>query len=220
MPKIISGGGRPPISKTFLGGATVSVAAKSLYTFTGFNFDVADQSRIIVISVIAGRPAGSSISSVTIGGVAATIVQQYYHALGTMHGICYAAVPAGTSGTVAVQLSGNTADSGCRILGMAIYNARNVAPVGSWQDITSPYNSSGITTAAGGTVIVSSQATFINGGTTTSWTNLTLDQNINGGTTLGASMASLLTTTALSGYVTTATPGSTNASTNMGLVFT
>lgn len=80
----------------------------SSYTFSSVNFGTADSNRYIIIG-IASRKSGTttSISSVTIGGVSATITkQQVNNATNTnVSGIAIANVPTGTSGNIVVTFA-------------------------------------------------------------------------------------------------------------------
>lgn len=92
---------------------TGAVASK---TFSGVSLGAADPNRIIVITGCFGTAAGGeSISSATIGGVAATIgTGGGYGGSGDdgMSRIFWAKVPTGTTGDVVINFSGNATD-GC-----------------------------------------------------------------------------------------------------------
>lgn len=83
--------------------------AQSTYTFTGVDFGDADSERYIIVGISTRKAGtGGSISSVTIGGVSATITQQVTNTAGSNNstvGIAIAKVPSGSSGSVVITLS-------------------------------------------------------------------------------------------------------------------
>jgi hypothetical protein len=104
IPGIVSIGGMGTAklsSYAFQGTASSSTNASS-YTFSSQPFGSAASDRIVIVG-IAGNSGSSSISSVTIGGVNATIVVQSTGSLNIA--IAAAAVPTGTTGSVVVTFS-------------------------------------------------------------------------------------------------------------------
>ena len=93
-------------------GANTNNSDLTTYTFSGESLGVADSDRVIAVG-IHGRSggAGGSISSVTIGGVSATIIQATESA--TKCGLAYASVPSGATGAIVVTF--NTGQLGCTI---------------------------------------------------------------------------------------------------------
>lgn len=85
--------------------ATPNSADLTTYTFSSENFGTADADRYIIVGIVA-RKAGATttISSVTIGGVSATITAQQSNSDSNTNvaGIAIAKVPTGTSGDVVV----------------------------------------------------------------------------------------------------------------------
>lgn len=80
----------------------------SSHTFTSRSFGAAAGDRYIVVGVVSRSANAASISSVTIGGVSATEVNQIRNSadgFSTLAGMFIAAVPTGISGTVAVSYS-------------------------------------------------------------------------------------------------------------------
>lgn len=78
----------------------------SPHTFTGVPFGDASAGRIIVVAV--GISTDTTISSVSIGGISATLAVSDVQT-GVTAAIYYANVPTGTSGTVVVNASSNAA---------------------------------------------------------------------------------------------------------------
>ena len=102
-----------PATIVFTDDSNVSSGTSS-YTFTSQSFGAADASRIIVVGVgseYIPSPAFGGTASVTIGGVTATEIastQQVDSASGSQGSMWYAAVPTGTTGSVAITLDGAT----------------------------------------------------------------------------------------------------------------
>jgi hypothetical protein len=84
----------------------------STFTFNSQAFGSAATDRIVIVSVMGGNGSAGTISSVTIGGVSASILVQVSDANLT-GGIAVAAVPTGTTGSVVVNMS--TTRGGCAI---------------------------------------------------------------------------------------------------------
>jgi hypothetical protein len=93
---------------TYLGNYAQEGSNQNPVTYTGVNFGTEAADRYIIVA-IGQRNDSRTFTSVTIGGVTATILVQQGDG-NTTAGIAIAAVPTGTSGTVVVNLSG-TADS-------------------------------------------------------------------------------------------------------------
>jgi hypothetical protein len=90
--------------------ATADNGNLTTYTFTGVNFGAADANRRIVIGVLLRAGGiGRTVSSATIGGVSATILNQQDLNLSgagyNVHAYLTADVPTGSSGTVAITLA-------------------------------------------------------------------------------------------------------------------
>lgn len=100
---VASGG---PLTLTFLNNyATETDPDTSSKTFTSVDFGTPASDRYIIAAVGARNDSGT-FSSITIGGVTATIVVQHLDG-NTASGIAIAAVPTGTSGNVVINLSGS-----------------------------------------------------------------------------------------------------------------
>jgi hypothetical protein len=119
-PTLASSGGGGTVSSVEYGSSANSSANASTYTFSGLTFGAASETRYIAAAV-AWRSAGNTndISSVTIGGVTATLVGKARNIGGTngvsgAH-IYIAAVPTGTTGTVVVSLSETAVRAGVSV---------------------------------------------------------------------------------------------------------
>jgi len=121
-------------TKTFLSGPeTAATAVKTddatSYTFSAVSFGAAASNRSIVVGIGGGRSSSGArnISSVTIGGVTATIAaeQDSPAASGSnVAGIAFAEVPTGTSGDIVVTW--NATMSRC---GIGVWSATDLGPV-------------------------------------------------------------------------------------------
>jgi hypothetical protein len=139
----------------------------STHTITGVNFGPEAADRKIVFAVAARRNTTSGardISSVTIGGVSATLVQKTDLFNGTIGanvcvGMYIASVPTGTSGTITVVYTAAMPIS--RVYVFAIYNSLSATPI----DTDSTLGTGAITLSAapGGYTIAVADASTING---------------------------------------------------------
>lgn len=93
---------------TYLGNYAQEGSLQNPATYTGVDFGTEAADRYIIVA-LGTRNDSRTFTSVTIGGVTATILVQQRDG-NTTAGIAIAAVPTGTSGTVEVNLNGN-ADS-------------------------------------------------------------------------------------------------------------
>lgn len=101
-------------------------SAQTTYSFTSQAFGTAATGRIIAVAVRWRNGASDrSISSATIGGIAANVTN-YVHGVPGGVGIIWAVVPTGTTGTVAITFSGNNAN--CAISIYSIYGAASSTP--------------------------------------------------------------------------------------------
>lgn len=151
-----------------------SASGLTTYTFTAENLGTADSGRFI-IAAIGGRHAGAAhtLSSVTIGGVTATIATQANVTTtnGNTVALVIAAVPTGTTGDVVVTFS--AAMLRC---GIALYRATNLNPTAfQTQPVTAgtANPTANLDIPAGGLAIATSLNS--NNPSTTTWTGLTID---------------------------------------------
>lgn len=145
-----------PFSISFTAG-TNNTSAASSYTFTSQSIGTADSTRIVAVGMYYTTPSTSvTVSSVTIGGSAAT--QATSAAAGNTTGasfsdIWYLAVPAGTTATIVINLSGNAARCGIYVYaikgtGTAFSQANGTATV-----LNSTSSTVSVTTPTGGGAI-------------------------------------------------------------------
>jgi len=107
------------------------------YNFTSSDFGTAFAGRRILVAV-AGAFSSRNISSVTIGGVSATILVQRQSNAGSSElttGFVIAEVPTGTSGTISVTWSGS--QNGCAI---AIWSLAGLAADAALDTDSDPAN--------------------------------------------------------------------------------
>lgn len=99
----------------------VLTADASSYTFSGCDLGGADATREIFVVISAGGVAANAVSSVTIGGVAASLGTAYYvSGPNTLISVARAVVPSGATGNVVVTLNGSCANAA-----IAVYRVVN-----------------------------------------------------------------------------------------------
>jgi hypothetical protein len=158
--------------------AASSTTDTNAYTFAAQNLGAADPNRYIIVAAMARRAGvtAMTISSITVGGVAATIVVQLQaNPTNTnIAGLAIAAVPDGTTGDVVVTFSQTMVRCG-----IALYRAVGISsatPTDTGSNAVDPISDT-LNVLAGGFAI----GCVIGGsGTTTvAWTNLTENYDAN-----------------------------------------
>lgn len=154
------------VAASFLQGA-IDTANLTTYTFGSQNLGVADSDRYIVAAIEARAGATLSVSSASIGGVAASIVAQTQNA-GDCAALVIANVPSGTTGDVVVTFNTAAARASIqlyRLVGIDSETASHTATSAPAQDPTTTLD-----IPAGGVAI--GCGTNFGGGSAT-WTGLT-----------------------------------------------
>lgn len=99
--------------------ATTDTSNLATYTFSGQSFGDANPTRHIIVGGTARFSSAATISSITIGGVSATVVAQATESTNLLRTfIAIAAVPTGTSGDIVVTMSG-----GCQACRIGVWRA-------------------------------------------------------------------------------------------------
>lgn len=150
----------------------VSPDTFTTYSFTSVSFGSASGTRRIVVGVTGGTDTDALLSSATIGGVAATIVQNVAAGSGSTRAnaaLLIADVPTGTSGTIAITWNAEMRRCGLGV--WAVYNLQSSVPVASGNSTGDP-GSTSINTSSGGVAIACAYSRVTNSVT---WTNLTED---------------------------------------------
>lgn len=183
----------------FLQAATPDTTDTDTYTFSSQNLGTAAADRYIIVAA-AGRTVSTdlNISSITVGGVTATVVQSAQSAVGDNDlTIAIAAVPTGTTGDVVVTY--NTTSLRCQICLWRATGLASATPTDTDQDDGEPGThdpSVSLTVPNGFAVgIVSNDAS-----TSVTWSGLTnkrYDDTLEGGF-YTVSMADVATTTGVS----------------------
>lgn len=111
------------VTGSFLQSA-VSTSDLTTYTFSSQNFGDAASDRYIVVAITSRSVSGGTISSVTIGGVSASIDVQVTNSSSnyTVSGIAKALVPTGTSGDIVITFGAEQLRAGIgvyRLLGIS-----------------------------------------------------------------------------------------------------
>lgn len=198
------------ITQTDLLGSTAGVTT---YTFTDAAIGAADSTRQVVVCVMQVTDVLRTISSATIGGVAATIDVQQNASAQDSAGLIRAAVPTGTTATIAITFSGQTTRCYCVVYSML--NAATGTP-----DTDSHGGGSGVKTIAldipaNGLGLAAAGANHSSGISGFTWGGLTEDVDratINTGNQQSTAFGAFAT--AQTGLSVTATP---NVSTNVAL---
>lgn len=208
MPNIIIVDGElPSVAFTY---SVITAIGASSFNFTGASFGTARGNRTMIVAIGNNNQAPTAV---TIGGVTAAQQVVQNNGANTYTSIWTAAVPTGTSGTVAVTWAGVVGGS---CLGVwAAYALKSATATDTAGDISSPYNIP-VNVSANGIAIGCAYSTAGIGGVgTASWSNATqsYDTQIVGPSSSGGSGASYVATTATTraiafggygGFVTTA----------------
>ena len=97
---------------TFSGAEVEFVASQgdsgnlTTYTFNSVSFGAADPTREIFVVFNSGVAAARTVSSVTIGGVAATVCASAFSSASSRLSCAFAAVPTGATGSIVITYSG------------------------------------------------------------------------------------------------------------------
>ena len=175
----------------------------SSYSFLAQPIGAADDRDLVLVVIQQDRNGASSVSSVTIGGVTATMRVETNSSLGQQYlGIWSAVVPTGTTADVSVVFTG----IGNRA-GGAIYTAKNVTDIAggnTYVTTASPAVFTSVDIPANGVVLCASST---QSNTTNTWTNATEESDglyTSGATTLTTAQANTdntITATPASGGV-------------------
>lgn len=198
MARKAAGGGGGPITATYQTQTSSGTDASS-YSFTSQPIGTAAAGRRVVVSIGYASASAVTLSSVTIGGVSASIDGDTDAITGNRRAyIVSAVVPTGTTATVAVTLSGTAAR-----VGIGVWSLSGGSPTG--QTATSINSNSGtltVTTAVNDVVICAGYASHSSGTVTTTWTDATerFDASIETATNshTGADVVATTTSTAVS----------------------
>lgn len=124
--------GGPLPSITYCGTAYASASA-STFTFTGQSISTASNRRFVIVGVVA---AGSTINSVTIGGVSATRLDTG-DPVGTNAKLFGLLVTSGTTATVVVTMSASVSNT-VKIVTWAAYNLVSTTPRADNESLSDP----------------------------------------------------------------------------------
>jgi len=111
---------------------------QSTYTFSSVSLGTASISRLIVVTIGFSNRIGDgrTISSATINGESATIIEQIFDEASTAPGVAIiqAVVPTGTSGDIVINFSGSIHNCGIGVF--ALYDLTSTTPTDSDETIT------------------------------------------------------------------------------------
>lgn len=176
-------------SFSFLQAATPDASDLTTYTFASQNIGAAASDRLVIVaySSINGNGTGVGISSVTIGGVTATIA----HSSGTnvSAGLAWALVPTGTTASIVLTFAigqTNCVAATYRLTGQQSSTAFDTdTPAGG----ATAARSASIDVPAGGCVIASAGEAAVS----MTWTGATEDQDSSNGSSASKTSATAIT---------------------------
>lgn len=178
--QLLFGGSPGPITGSFRTSAT-STAGSSPYTFNAQDIGAAAANRLVVVtwSHYAGIASGPTMSSVTIGGITATILLQQGDGTSTDNtGIAVALVPTGTTATIVL-----TTNIGGAAIGIGVYAlyGASATPSQTATDSGLSFTASASISSVAGSAIIAAVG-FSGNSYSSAWTNLTgrFDTDING----------------------------------------
>lgn len=161
----VAAGGGGPISSTYQTAAVDTTDAAS-YSFTSQPIGTASASRRVVVALGWASGSAVTLSSVTIGGVSATIDADTGNATGNRRVyFASAVVPTGTTATVAVTLSGTVVR-----IGMGLWTLTGGSPTGQTAVvINAPSGTLTVTTVSGDVVLAAGFSSHTTNSITTTW---------------------------------------------------
>lgn len=168
--------------------ASVALTANSInssdltnYTFSSQAIGVAAANRIVCCVAHTLDTADNSVSTATIGGVSATIAQNYRAnngAVWNLVSIFYAVVPTGTTADVVVNLSASAYRLYCGVF--AVHGATYSTHLDSGNASGDPAAITGLDVPDGGVVIAGATLLDTPTGATYTWTNVTESYDADG----------------------------------------
>jgi hypothetical protein len=190
----------PPLPSYAFQATTFDGTAQTVYTFAGQNIGAASTTRYVVAAVALISSAVRTVSSVTIGGVTATVVPNgQTETLSFRYHIAFyiAAVPTGTTASVVVTASG-ACDAAALSGVWALYDLSSATPVDSDGDPTgaSPFSVPSVNTSADGILLAAGMYLRNSGTAAFGWTNATERSDLSSsfsGATVGNSAADAAT---------------------------
>lgn len=157
----VMGGASVVFSLTWTDGVAESSAGTTI-TYSTRAFGAADANRVIAVFIAARMSTVNAITSVTIGGVSATLVpntvQQNGGTNGSNSAIYYASVPTGTTGDVAVTYGAATMRTGISIYSIITSTPTPSIGTGSSAGSGNPSYSLSVPAGGGGLSGVAEQA--------------------------------------------------------------
>ena len=129
---------KPPATMTYTATGT-SLASSKTHTHSGLSFGAADQSRYLVVA-IATIVSTTNLSTVTIGGVSASLIARPAVLASTCCELWGALVPTGTSGSVVFT---NTNTMGTSVVDVfSLVNLISTTATATSTDLSSPVSTS------------------------------------------------------------------------------
>lgn len=195
---------------------TPDTANATTYTFSAQNLGTADADRYIIVCA-SGRSnaTGRTISTITIGGVSATIVCSATRDDGGINSIAIAiaiaAVPTGTTGDIVVTYSGSMLRSAIQAYRAVDINSATPTDTVTSNTGTTATSAGALDVAAGGFAIGCCTFAYATSATSSSWSELTEDHDVVVETFFGAGSSSKTYVGAQTGLTVVGTPSGSGA---------
>ena len=172
---LIGFGSRVNAASPIISGSWVSSAKDAVnritYTFSSQNIGAADSTRKVVVCVVGTYSSGTSVvSSVTVGGVSATLVVSDVHN-GSYAGIWIATVPIATSADVVVTWASTMLHCG-----ISIYRLLDASSTATETDSDTVDPIDMVLSPAANTFVIGTGINY--GGASWTWTGITEDVNL------------------------------------------
>lgn len=193
----------PPV-RTYIG-TTPNAADQTIYTFTNHAIGAAAADRLVLVTIMAHNTFSRKVSSVTIGGNAATLATNSNISVGRFCTFAWLVVPTGTTATIVVTFSGGA--SNCTISVNTITGLLSTTPIYENTVQADPANLNATTSTD---CVVLAGAAMAAIGPSFTWTNVTEDyysspesgSSVSSAGASGVPAASLSVTADSDGYAT------------------
>lgn len=178
------------------------------YSFTSVSIGTAATNRLVFVTVTSVASGNRLISSATIGGISATVIESTPNA-GASTKIIYAVVPTGTTATISITFDSTVLR--CGVGSYSIYNLKSTSPVSRANGSTWTSGAISATLSVPENAIILAGVSNSTNSNTFTWTNLTSNYDSLVDATFRFSGASAQVSTGNSSYTVTATSTSAAA---------
>ncbi len=163
-------GGSSPPSYTY-NTRSIHTANNATNTFTALDIGAADPTRFVIIGIaVYAAGVGQNVSSVTIGGITATLLAGIRDTGSDARSMFYGAlVPTGTTADVIITAAGTWQN--CAVSSYSLYNLTSTTPFATATSQASPCSLNANTTADA--IVLAMTMTGVQNGITTTWVGVT-----------------------------------------------